>query len=150
MGKAAELAARDMAKRGKHLVVMRDHLLKELPAKIDHVVVTGHPTERLPGTASFCVAFIEGESMLMLLNSQGIAVSSGSACTSRALKASHVLIAMGISHEIAQGSILFTLGRDNEDGDIDYVLEVMPGIVDRLRQMSPLYAKFTKTGKGGN
>jgi cysteine desulfurase len=103
----------------------------------------------LPGHASFCVEFIEGESMLMLLNSKGIAVSSGSACTSRALKASHVLIAMGLSHEIAQGSILFTLGIDSSGEDINYVLETMPPIVDRLRQMSPLYAKFSKTVKGG-
>jgi len=85
----------------------------------------------------------------MLLNSKGVAVSSGSACTSRALKASHVLIAMGLSHEIAQGSILFTLGIDSVREDIDYVLEVMPPLVDRLRQMSPLYAKFSKTDKGG-
>ena len=88
--------------------------------------------------------------MLMLLNAKGVAVSSGSACTSRALKASHVLIAMGITHELAQGSLLFTFGIDNTPEDIDYVLEVLPGIVDRLRQMSPLYSKFTKTSEGGN
>ena len=87
--------------------------------------------------------------MLMLLNSKGIAVSSGSACTSRALKASHVLIAIGLSHEIAQGSVLFTLGLDTTKEDIDYVLETMPPVIDRLRQMSPLYAKYLKTGKGG-
>ena len=138
-----------MASRIEHLTPLRDRLLAELPGKIDRVVVTGHPQKRLPGHASFCVEFIEGESMLMLLNSQGVAVSSGSACTSRALKASHVLIAMGLSHEVAQGSILFTLGIDNTPEDMAYVLEVMPPIVDRLRQMSPLYAKFTKTGKGG-
>jgi len=149
LGKAAELARSNMVKRLKGLTPLRDRLLKELPGKIEHVVVTGHPQNRLPGHASFCVEFIEGESMLMLLNSQGIAVSSGSACTSRALKASHVLIAMGLSHEIAQGSILFTLGIDNTNEDIDYVLETMPSIVDRLRQMSPLYAKFSKTVKGG-
>jgi cysteine desulfurase len=149
LGKAAELAKTHLADRIKRLTPLRDYLLKELPSKIEHVVVTGHPQHRLPGHASFCVEFIEGESMLMLLNSKGIAVSSGSACTSRALKASHVLIAMGLSHEIAQGSILFTLGIDNTDEDIDYVLETMPPIVDRLRQMSPLYAKFIKTVKGG-
>ena len=149
LGKAAELAKAHMTERIKKLTPLRDHLLKELPGRIEHVVVTGHPQHRLPGHASFCVEFIEGESMLMLLNSKGIAVSSGSACTSRALKASHVLIAMGLSHEIAQGSILFTLGIDNTNQDIDYVLEVMPSIVDRLRQMSPLYAKFTRTSKGG-
>jgi cysteine desulfurase len=149
LGKAVELAQNDMAKRVKQMTPLRDRLLKELPGRIEHVVVTGHPLNRLPGHASFCVEFIEGESMLMLLNSQGIAVSSGSACTSRALKASHVLIAMGISHEIAQGSILFTLGIDNTTEDVDYVLETMPPIVDRLRQMSPLYAKFVKSSKGG-
>ncbi|MFQ6121622.1 MAG: cysteine desulfurase family protein [Dehalococcoidales bacterium] len=149
LGKAAELATANMAARIEHLTPLRDRLLTELPAKVDHVVVTGHPQHRLPGNASFCVQFIEGESMLMLLNSQGVAVSSGSACTSRALKASHVLIAMGLPHELAQGSILFTLGMSNTQEDIDYVLEVLPAIVDRLRQMSPLYAKFSKTGKGG-
>ncbi|MFW6118652.1 MAG: cysteine desulfurase family protein [Chloroflexota bacterium] len=149
LGKAAELAKTHMADRIKRLTPLRDHLLKELPSRIERVVITGHPQHRLPGHASFCVEFIEGESMLMLLNSKGIAVSSGSACTSRALKASHVLIAMGLSHEVAQGSILYTLGIDNTKEDIDYVLETMPSIVDRLRQMSPLYAKFSKTGKGG-
>jgi cysteine desulfurase len=84
----------------------------------------------------------------MLLNSQGVAVSSGSACTSKALKASHVLIAMGLSHEIAQGSLLLSFGTDNTVADVDYVLEVLPPITNRLRQMSPLYAKFTKTSKG--
>ena len=144
----AELAKANMATRIEHLTQLRDCWLGELPGKIGHIVVTGHPQHRLPGNASFCVEFIEGESMLMLLNSKGVAVSSGSACTSRALKASHVLIAMGISHELAQGSVLFTLGMDNTPEDIDYVLEVMPTIVDRLRQMSPLYAKFTKSSKG--
>ena len=86
--------------------------------------------------------------MLLLLNSHGIAVSSGSACTSKALKASHVLIAMGIPHEIAQGSLLFGLGVDDDEADIDYVLEKLPPIVDRLRQMSPLYAKFMKEKRG--
>ena len=149
LGKAAELARVNMSVRTEHLTSLCDHLLTVLPAKIDHVVVTGHPRNRLPGNASFCVQFIEGESMLMLLNSRGIAVSSGSACTSRALKASHVLIAMGLPHEVAQSSILFTFGIGNVNEDVNYVLEVMPAIVDRLRQMSPLYAKFTKTDKGG-
>jgi cysteine desulfurase len=149
LGKAAELARANVASRMEHITKLRNRLLTELPSKIKHVVVTGHLQNRLPGHASFCVEFIEGEAMLMLLNSQGVAVTSGSACTSRALKASHVLIAMGISHELAQGSLLFSFGLDNTSEDIDYVLEVMARVVDRLRQMSPLYAKFTKTGKGG-
>lgn len=149
LGKAAEVARLNMASRIEHLTQLRNRLLTELPSKIEHVVVTGHPQNRLPGHASFCVEFIEGEAMLMLLNSQGVAVTSGSACTSRALKASHVLIAMGLSHALAQGSLLFSFGLDNTSEDIDYVLEVMTRVVDRLRQMSPLYAKFIKTGKGG-
>jgi cysteine desulfurase len=149
LGKAAEIATRDVINRMNDLLPLRDKLIKGLTERIGHVILTGHPQKRLPGHASFCVEFIEGESMLMLLNSQGIAVSSGSACTSRALKASHVLIAMGYNHELAQGSILFTLGVDNNEEDIDYVLESMPPIVDRLRQMSPVYSKFIKAQKGG-
>jgi cysteine desulfurase len=149
LGKAAELAVSEMPQRNQKLTQVRDRLLKGLPAKIEHVIITGHPQKRLPGHASFCIEFIEGESMLMMLNSQGIAVSSGSSCTSRALKASHVLLAMGLSHEIAQSSLLFTLGISNSLEDIDYVLEVMPPIVERLRQMSPVYAKFVKASKGG-
>ncbi|MFC1966810.1 cysteine desulfurase family protein, partial [Chloroflexota bacterium] len=150
LGRAAELAKASMATRIEHLTRLRDRLMTELPAKIDHVTSTGHPQERIPGHASFCVEFIEGEAMLMLLNSQGVAVTSGSACTSRALKASHVLIAMGLSHALAQGSLLFSFGLDNTTKDVDYVLEVLPPIVDRLRQMSPLYSKFIKKGKGGS
>jgi cysteine desulfurase len=149
LGKAAELAAMEMTARMQKLIQTRDRLIRGLPSKIEHVILTGHPEKRLPGHASFCVEFIEGESMLMMLNSQGIAVSSGSSCTSRALKASHVLLAMGLSHEIAQSSLLFTLGISNSPEDIDYVLEVMPPIVERLRQMSPVYAKYIKANKGG-
>lgn len=148
LGKAAELARRDMTLQAEKLSLLRDKLIKGILANIDHAILTGHPTQRLPHHASFCIEFIEGEAMLMLLDSQGIAVSSGSACTSRALKASHVLIAMGIPHEIAQGSLLFGLGLDNSEGDVDYVVEKLPPIVDRLRQMSPLYAKFVKE-RGG-
>jgi len=149
LGKAAEIAQAQMAARMQKLTPLRDRFLKELPEKVGHIIITGHPQNRLPGHASFCVEFIEGESLLMMLNSRGIAVSSGSACTSRALKASHVLIALGLSHEIAQGSVLFTFGRDNTGDDIDYVLEAMPPIVERLRQMSPVYDKFLKAAKGG-
>jgi len=148
MGKAAELAVRDMPSRTVKFSQLRDRLIKGLPATVEHTILTGHPTQRLPHHASFCIEFIEGEAMLLMLNSQGIAVSSGSACTSRALKASHVLIAMGIPHEIAQGSLLFSLGVDSNEADIDYVLEKLPPIVNRLRQMSPLYAKFIKEKRG--
>jgi cysteine desulfurase len=148
LGKAAELAASDMTSRIEQLTNLRDKLIAGILGKVSHTVLTGHPVQRLPHHVSFCIEFIEGEAMLMLLSSQGIAVSSGSACTSRALKASHVLIAMGLPHEIAQGSLVFGLGLDTSQADIDYVLEKLPPIVDRLRQMSPLYAKFVKEGRG--
>ncbi|MFH1003417.1 MAG: IscS subfamily cysteine desulfurase [Chloroflexota bacterium] len=149
LGKAAELAQKEMATRNKRLTPIRDRLIKRLPARIEHAILTGHPTRRLPATASFCIEFIEGESMLMFLNLEGIATSSGSACTSRALKTSHVLTAMGIAPEIAAGSLLFSLGIDTTEEDIDYLLETLPPIVERLRQMSPLYAKFLKGQTGG-
>ena len=149
LGKAAELAKLEMESRIHRFSALRDKLIAGLLSRLEHVILTGHPTQRLPGNASFCVEFIEGEAMLMLLNHQGIAASSGSACTSRALKASHVLIAMGIPHEVAQGSLLFSFGLENTEEDVDYVLEALPPIVDRLRQMSPLYAKFLKSQKGG-
>jgi cysteine desulfurase len=149
MGKAAELVTDSMSARVERISQLRDRLMSRLPTEIEHAIITGHPRQRLPGNASFCIRFIEGEAMLMLLNSQGVAATSGSACTSRALKASHVLIAMGIPNELAQGSILFSLGLDNTMEDIDYVLEVLSPIVHRLRQMSPLYDKFIKESKGG-
>jgi cysteine desulfurase len=148
LGKAAEIARKDMGSRTARLTGLRDRLLREIPAKIERVIVTGHPVNRLPGHASFCVEFIEGEAMIMLLSSEGIAVTSGSACTSRALKASHVLIAMGLTHAVAQGSLLASLGISNTDEDVSYVVQILPPIVDRLRQMSPLYAKYLKKIKG--
>jgi cysteine desulfurase len=144
MGVAAELAQRNMAERTAHLKDMRDAMLTRLPQAMEHVYVTGHPTERLPWNASFVVEFIEGEGMLLFLDQQGVAVSSGSACTSRALKGSHVLTAMDIPPERAQGSILFSFGPGNVIEDVDYILEVFPPIVERLRSMSPLYAKYLK------
>ncbi len=149
LGKAAELAQQGLASRMEHLTTLRDRLIAGLLPRIEHSILTGHPTRRLPGTASFCIEFIEGESMLMFLNLQGIATASGSACTSKALKTSHVLTAMGIAPEIAAGSLLFSLGQDNTEADIDYLLTTLPPIVDRLRQMSPLYAKFLKGQTGG-
>lgn len=147
LGKAAEMAKKDMTSHAERVSSLRDKLIRGVLTRVDHSILTGHPVYRLPHHASFCIEFIEGESMLMMLNIQGIAVSSGSACTSKALKASHVLIAMGLPHEIAQGSLLFTLGLENNDSDIDYVLEKLPPIVSKLRQMSPLYAKFIKEQK---
>jgi len=139
LGVAAELAASDMEERRAHVLPLRDRLIERLTGEIDHVYLTGHATKRLPGHVSVVVEFIEGEAMLLLLNMQGIAASSGSTCTSRALKASHVLTAMGIDPALANGSLLMTLGTGNSVEDVDYFMDVFPPIVDRLRQMSPLY-----------
>jgi cysteine desulfurase len=147
LGMAAELAKESLAERAERLVPLRDRLIERLTSEMDRVYLTGpstslrtgHPTMRLPGHVSVCVEFIEGESMLLMLNMQGIAASSGSTCTSRALKASHVLMAIGLEAALAQGSLVFTLGESNTIEDVDYVAEVLPPIVERLRQMSPLY-----------
>jgi cysteine desulfurase len=141
LGVAAELAAADMQERIAHVVPLRDRLIQRLTSEIERVYLTGHPTQRLPGHVSVVVEFIEGEAMLLLLNMQGVAASSGSTCTSRALKASHVLTAVGVEPGLANGSLLVTLGRDNTEEDVDYFMEVFPPIVNRLRQMSPLYSE---------
>lgn len=138
MGVAAQFASQHMDQWAAELTTLRDRLIDGL-LRIEHVRLTGHPAERLPGTASVCIQYIEGESMLLMLSQQGIAASSGSACTSRALKASHILLAMGIPHEVAHGSLLFSLGKDNSEEDVEYVLEVLPPIIEKLRKMSPLY-----------
>ncbi|MBE3589148.1 MAG: cysteine desulfurase NifS [Thermoanaerobacteraceae bacterium] len=138
LGKATELAMQNMEAEAAHLTRLRDKLIREVTGRISHVSLTGHPVRRLPNHASFCFEFVEGESMLLSLDMQGIAASSGSACTSGSLEPSHVLLAMGIPHEVAHGSIRLTLGRDNTEEDVDYFLEVMPPIVERLRAMSPL------------
>jgi cysteine desulfurase len=148
MGKAAELAARDMGQRSEKLKAMRDRLISGLMEAVPRLRLTGHPTERLPWNASFLVEFIEGEGMLLLLDQKGIAVSSGSACTSRALKGSHVLTACRVPAEMASGSLLLSLGIENTTEDIEYVLETLPPIVDRLRQMSPLYSRYLNEGGG--
>ena len=139
LGVAAELAQESLAERAERLVPLRHRLIERLTSEMDRVYLTGHPTKRLPGHVSVCVEFIEGESMLLLLNMQGVAASSGSTCTSRALKASHVLMAIGVETALAQGSLVFTLGESSTIEDVDYVAEVLPPIVERLRQMSPLY-----------
>ncbi len=144
LGKAAAIARAEMEARASRLRPLRDRLIAELPRRVDHVVLTGHPAERLPHHASFCVEFIEGEGMLLFLDMQGVSVSSGSACTSKSLKASHVLLAMGLDHALAQGSIVFSLIDGNRDEDVDYLLEVFPPVIDRLRKMSPLYTQFLK------
>jgi cysteine desulfurase len=147
LAKAAEIAKVRQAERTENMTLLRDKLIDSLPRKVEHVVLTGHREKRLPHHASFCFEFIEGESMLLNLDMKGIAASSGSACTSRALKASHVLLAMGLDHALAQGSLVFSLIESTAAEDIDYLLEVFPPIIERLRKMSPLYTKFLEERK---
>jgi len=144
MGKAAEIAAGEVEPRMAHLVPLRDRLIKEITGAIEEVDLVGHPTIRLPGNASLTVKYVEGESMLLFLDMEGIKIASGSACISRSLKVSHVMLAMGMDAATAQGSLLFTLGADNTDGDVNVVVEVLPPIVQKLRDMSPLYKKTAK------
>ena len=142
MGKAAEIARARLGSRAGRAVSLRDSLLDRIPGAVEHVIVTGSREHRLPHHASFCIEFVEGEAMLLSLDMKGIAASSGSACTSRALKASHVLLAMGFDHATAQGSLVFSLPEGATRQDIDYLIEVFPPVVERLRNMSPLYTKY--------
>jgi cysteine desulfurase len=138
LGKAVELAGREIDKEAERLVHLRDKLIKGLGEKIDHIRLNGHPTRRLPNNANVSVDFVEGESMLLNLDLEGICASTGSACSSASLEPSHVLLALGISPEQAHGSLRFTLGRENTEADIERVLEVLPTTVAKLRAMSPL------------
>ena len=137
LAKAIELASQEQPEYAARLTSLRNMLIEGIMNTIPEVTLTGHPSERLPGNASFCFKFIEGESILLNLDLEGIAGSSGSACTSGALEPSHVLLAMGIPHELAHGSLRLTLGRDNTEEDVKYVLDVLPKIVEKLRAMSP-------------
>jgi len=141
LGKAAELTLQELPQKMRHVKVLRDKLVSGVIESIESVKLTGHPETRLPGHASFCVQAIEGEALVFMLSSEGIYVNTGSACASKALKTSPVLLAIGIPPELAQGSIVFTLDVTNTEEDIDYVLEKLPFVVGRLRSMSPLWGK---------
>jgi len=144
LGEAIRLCQGKMEERVERLRHLRDLLIAGVLAKIDHVRLNGHPEKRLPGNAHFIFEFIEGESLLISLDLEGIAGSSGSACTSGSLEPSHVLLAMGLPHELAHGSLRLTLGEENTEEDIERVLQVLPPIVQRLRDMSPLYKQRAK------
>lgn len=148
MGRAAELAGSEMNSRMEHVGRLRDKLLN-IKASVENVHLTGHPDNRLPGHASFCVEFIEGEAMLLLLAAKGVYAASGSACSSKALKASPVLLSMGLPSSLAQGSIVFTLGKDNSDEDIEYLLAEFPQVIKRLREISPYGKGWGIEGEGG-
>jgi cysteine desulfurase len=138
LGKAVELAGQEMGKEAEQLAYLRDKLIKGLGEKIDHIRLNGHPTRRLPNNVNVSVDFVEGESMLLNLDLEGICASTGSACSSASLELSHVLLALGLPPEQAHSSLRFTLGRENTEADVERVLEVLPGIVAKLRAMSPL------------
>lgn len=139
LGKAAELAVAEMEETTKKLIALRDKLIHGILKSIPDSRLNGHPTDRLPGNCNISFSYIEGESLLLLLDALGIAASSGSACTSGSLDPSHVLMAIGLPHEIAHGSLRLTIDRENTEEQVDFILEKLPGLVQRLRDMSPVY-----------
>ena len=138
LGEALELAVTNMSETSARMTRMRDRLIDGIEATIPEVKLNGHRTKRLPNNVNFSIKYIEGESILLMLDMAGIAASSGSACTSGSLDPSHVLLALGLTHEVAHGSVRMTLGDDTTDEDIDYVLETLPKVAHRLRAMSPI------------
>ncbi|MEE0753110.1 cysteine desulfurase NifS [Frisingicoccus sp.] len=144
LGKAVEIAVRTMDERIKKETELRDYLIGRILKEIPYTRLNGDSEKRLPNNANFSFQFIEGESLLIMLDMAGICGSSGSACTSGSLDPSHVLLAIGLPHEIAHGSLRLTLGEDNTKEEMDYVVEKVKGIVERLRSMSPLYEDFIK------
>ena len=147
IGKAIELATADIDAHNAQLSAIRDHMIERILKEIPYTRLNGHPTTRLPGNVNVCFRFIEGESLLMLLDAKGIAGSSGSACTSGSLDPSHVLLAIGLPHEIAHGSLRLSLSEENTMEEADYVVDALVEIVSRLRSMSPLYDDFIKENK---
>lgn len=143
-GKAAQIAVRDMSVNVQKLRAMREYFIKNLKENIDDIQINGHPNQKLQSILSVSFNYIEGESILLMLDMQGIAVSTGSACTSGSLQSSHVLKAMGIEDEIAQGTIRFSFGKGTSKEDIDYTVEKLKKVVDRLRSMSPLTKRRKK------
>ena len=139
MAKALGLANADLIENQKRITALRDYLIDRVLDRFEHVRLNGDRSARLPGNVNFSFEFIEGESLLLNLDLKGIAASSGSACTSGSLEPSHVLLAMGLCHEIAHGSLRLTLGKSTTKEEIDYLLEILPEIVSKLRAMSPLY-----------
>ncbi|MCM8814591.1 MAG: cysteine desulfurase NifS [Candidatus Omnitrophica bacterium] len=141
LGKACEIAEEKMAQDSSKEKILRDELEKKLVERIPEIIVNGHPEKRLYNTLNICVKYVEGESMLLHLDFEGICASSGSACTSGSLEPSHVLLALGIPPEVAHGSLRFSLGRSNTMADIERTADVLPEIVEKLRKMSPFWNK---------
>ncbi len=150
MAKATELSTEKMEERNKYEIELRDYLIDRVLSEIPYSRLNGDRTRRLPNNANFCFRFIEGESMLILLDQNGIYGSSGSACTSGSLDPSHVLLAIGLPHEIAHGSLRLTISEETTKEDIDYTVDKLKEIIARLRSMSPLYEDFVKKQQKGN
>jgi cysteine desulfurase len=146
-GHACKIAAQELESSGARIQKLRDRLIEELPKRIEYIYLNGANGNRLPGNVNFSVEFVEGEALFLLLDAKGIMAASGSACANKNLKLSHVLDAMKVDTAVGQGSILFTLSKYNTDEDVEYVLDEFPAIVRRLRDMSPLYSHFIKTGE---
>ena len=143
-GVAAEIAARELPGWSAGMARLGRRLRDELPAALERIVLTGPAEDRLPGHFSLCVEFVEGEAMLLFLDDAGIAAASGSSCAARNLKVAPVLLEMGLPHALAQTSLVLTLGKDSTDAEVDHFLASLPPVVERLRQLSPLYAKFRR------
>jgi len=148
LGKALELLQKNSKAKIKRIAQLRDRLIDGILGKIPDTILTGHPQNRLPNSASFCFKFVEGESVMISLDLKGVAVSTGSACTSASLEPSHVLLACGLDHQTAAGSVRFSLGEETTKEEIDYVLKILPPIIKRLRKMSPFGNKNQKRNSG--
>lgn len=147
MGKALEISASNMKRNTEYLIKLRDHYIERVEKEIPFSKLNGHRTKRLPGNANFSFKFVEGESLLMLLNMNGICVSTGSACASGSLDPSHVLLGIGLPHEIAHGSVRVTLSEENTMEEIDHAVDVLKSSLERLRSMSPLYEDYLKNNE---
>ncbi len=147
LGKAIEIADTNIDNYNQKLLKLRDRAIKEILEKIPYSRLNGDPKKRLPGNVNISFEFVEGESILLSLDMKNICASSGSACTSGSLDPSHVLLAIGLPHEIAHGSLRLTFGEENTDSDIDYLLVVLPPIIEKLRAMSPLYESYKQNGR---
>ena len=141
------MATRDMEKEVAHYERLRNKLEQGLTSKVPHSMVNGGKAKRIPNTTNISFEFVEGESLLLSLDMLGVAASSGSACTSGSLEPSHVLTAMGLPPESSHGSLRFSLGKSNTEEDIDFIIEKLPPIVERMRSMSPLWNEAEKSGK---
>ncbi len=146
-GKAIEIASADMEQESKRMWDLTEQLKDGLIERIEYVYENSHPTKRVPNIINLSFDYVEGESIILNLDIKGVAASTGSACTSGSLEPSHVLTALGLCASTAQGAVRFSLGRDNTKEDVDYVIDIMPEIINRLRQMSPLYADKVRQGR---